>query len=138
MEASQPQDPAQADAENGTQDPQPSQETPTQDSGLQTPQPDQPVPSEAERQSTTGSVGPSGEPAEGTVSGTRFPSNEEQVAAQQQRDAELESARQEHNERTGGGDVQQGELQAQRDEHNERTGGGQQEQAPAESPQDQA
>jgi|1186.fasta_scaffold225047_3 hypothetical protein len=112
-------------------DPQDSQQEPTQDSGLQTPQPDQPVPSEEERQAQTAEVGPSGQPAEGTVSPL---SNEEQEAAEAQRQQELEAARREHNERTGGGPVNEGELQAQRDEHNARTGDASRPADPAEQP----
>ena len=133
MEASNPgQDPGQADVEDGTQDPNPpaadSQEQSTQDSQLTTPQPDQPAPSETERQEQaegpTAEVGPSGQPAEGTVAPAQFPSNAEQQAAEDQRQAELHTQRQEHNERTGGGTVNEGELQAQRDEHNERASAG--------------
>lgn len=107
------------------QPPQESQEQATQESNLQTPQPDQPVPTEEERQAqenpagSTASVGPSGQPAEGAVTGL---SNEEQEAAQATREAELEASRREHNERTGGGPVNEGERTAQREEHSARVG----------------
>lgn len=94
---------------NPQETPAESQETPTQDSGLQTPQPDQPVPTEAER---------SAQDAQPTESAPA----RDQVAEQAQRESDLEAQRREHNERTGGGDVNENELQAQRDEHNERTG----------------
>lgn len=106
-----------------------SQEQPTQDSQLQTPQPDQPAPTEAERQEQvdgpTAEAGPSGQPAEGTVTAPSFPTNQDQLDAEAQRQAERDAQRQEHNARTGGGEVQEGEVQAQRDEHNERVSGDQ-------------
>lgn len=43
---------------------------------------------------------------------------------QARRDAELEADAEEHNERTGGGEIVPGEREAARQEHNERTGGG--------------
>lgn len=131
MEESQGQDPNQADVNDGTQDPNPpadSQEQPTQDSQLTTPQPDQPAPSEAERQQQVdgpqATVGPSGQVAEGTAQPSQFPSGAEQQAAEDQRQADLHAQRQEHNERTGGGSVNEGEVQAQRDVHNERATAG--------------
>lgn len=126
MEASQ-QEPQESPVQDSQQEPQ-------QDSGLQTPQPDQPVPTEAERQAAEqtvpepgpqATVGPSGQVAEGTVSAPQYPTNEEQQAQADQREQDLETARREHNERTGGGEIREGELQAQREEHNARSGGGQ-------------
>lgn len=140
MEASQegqsdPQDQPETASEQGVQsDPQDqpetvseSQQEPTQDSGLQTPQPDQPVPTEEERQAQEAAplaeAGPSGQPAEGTVTAPSFPSNEEQQDAAVQRQAEVDEQRQLHNERTGGGEVTPGEVDAQREEHNARVAG---------------
>jgi hypothetical protein len=120
------QDQAQPDQADGSQDQgAESQGQSDQDSQLETSQPDQPAQPETERQvsqpdavgGSTGGVGPSGEPAEGTV--------RDQAAEAVAREGELESARSEHNERTGGGDVQPGEVQNARQEHNDRTGGGQ-------------
>lgn len=136
MEASQ-QDPQEPQAQD-------SQFEPQQDSQLQTPQADQPVPAEEERQQQEApvgpeaTVGPSGQPAEGTVSGSTFPSNEDQQATYDQQQAELEAERQLHNERTGGGDVAEGELQAQRDEHNARTAGTAEQADAVDGTQDQA
>lgn len=122
------------------QDPQPdqSQEQPTTDSQLTTPQPDQPAPTEAERQDdaqvsqpdsvggSTASPGPSGTPAEGTVSSPpQFPTGAQQNDAAAQREQELEADRRAHNERTGGGEIQPGEVQQARQDHCDRTGGGQ-------------
>lgn len=98
--APQPVDPNAADVEDGTQDP--------------------PVPTPGPE----ATVGPSGQVAEGTTQPSQFPSNADQQAAEDQRQAELDAQRQEHNERTGGGDVTPGELQAQRDVHNERASAG--------------
>lgn len=52
-----------------------------------------------------------------------YPTSEDQQAAHDQREQEREQLRREHNERTGGGEVQEGEVQAQREEHNARTAG---------------
>lgn len=130
MEASQypsnPQDQPTTPSEQAAD----AQQEPTQDSGLQTPQPDQPVPTEAEPQADpepvqaqTAEVGPSGQVAEGFAEPASYPTNEDLHAQEQAKQEELESAQREHNERTGGGEVQPGELQAQRDEHNARVAG---------------
>jgi hypothetical protein len=123
-------DETQQDQTQGGEQPAESQGQSDQNSQLETSQPDQPAQPESERQQdesqvsqpdvvggSTASPGPSGEPAEGTV--------RDQAAEAVQREGELESARSEHNERTGGGDVQPGEVQNARQEHNDRTGGGQ-------------
>lgn len=122
-------DETQQDQTQGGEQPAESQGQSDQDSQLETPQPDQPAQPETERQvsqpdtvgGSTGGVGPSGEPAEGTAS----PSSAQQEDAAVQREGELESARSEHNQRTGGGEIQSGEVQNARQEHNDRTGGGQ-------------
>jgi hypothetical protein len=109
--------------ENYNPDAIPAQEEPAADSNLTTEQPDQPVRPESERQSDgiTAEPGPSGQPAEGTVRPASYP---EQEQAEVQKEQELEQARRERSERTGGGEVREGEVQAQRQEHNQRTGGG--------------
>ena len=140
----------QGDGVDGSQDQgqqgegtQVSQETPTEDSGLQTPQADQPVPREGDRDGqgqetqpdavggSQASPGPSGQEAEGAVK-PRFeqpePSGPVTSGGEQdpvQREQELQDERQEHNARTGGGEVNDGEVQQARQEHNDRTGGGQ-------------
>lgn len=85
---------------------------PQQDSALQTPQPDQPVPADPETPAeavdenpagSTATAGPSGEPAEGTVAPSPYPTSEEQVEAHEQRQRELQAQNDEHNARTGGG-----------------------------------
>lgn len=47
----------------------------------------------------------------------------DQVAEEEQRQRELAAQRQEHNARTGGGEVQDGELQAANERHLEKTAG---------------
>ena len=47
---------------------------------------------------------------------------EAKVPTQEEFKRQEHEARVAHNERTGGGSVQEGELQAQREEHNRRTG----------------
>jgi hypothetical protein len=135
-----PVEPGQSDAtgQDQSQGDQPaqSQEQPQDDSQLTTPQPDQQVPNETERQQTddsqvsqpeaaTAEAGPSGQPAEGTVAPPQFPTGAQQEQAAVDRYDEQDAARQQHNERTGGGETQPGELQQARQDHNDRVGGGQ-------------
>lgn len=106
-----------------------SQQEANQDSGLQTPQADQQVPP-VNNDGVDGSQ--DAPPTEAAVSAP--PSSADQVAAEEQRQAERDAQVQEHNARTGGGAVQEGEVQAQRDEHNARVSG----EAQVDDSQDQA
>jgi hypothetical protein len=82
------------------------QEQPSQDSQLTTPQPDQPAPSEAERQTsdaaeeTAPPVQDQGADESQAAPASRFPTNEEQEAAQAQREQELRDDADEHRQRT--------------------------------------
>lgn len=137
MEASDTsgQDPAPYPTQDSGQPDANSQEQPAADSNLTTPQPDQPVQSEPERQDAgpsgepaQASAGPSGEPAEGTVReaprGAPVSNVPDAAAETVEQEQQREAARQEHNERTGGGEIQSNEVQNARQEHNDRTGGG--------------
>lgn len=107
--------------DSGLQTPQPDQPTPpeverqqTDDSQVAQPQAPQPV---------SGEPGPSGQAAEGTVS--PHPDAQQQASLAVQREQELEEDRRARQDRLGGeGEIRDGEVQAQRQEHNERTGGG--------------
>lgn len=119
------QDQSQAPTQDSGQPDANSQEQPADESNLTTPQPDQPVQPETERQpdGVTATPGPSGEPAEGTVSPDPA-ARQNLVSEEAQREYDRGLQRQEHAQRTGGGEVQPNELQNARQEHNDRTGGG--------------
>lgn len=124
-----------------------SQETPNTDSNLTTPQADQPVPPETERtgdgqqtqpeadpQPTDGSTAESNaaDAAEPQQAGVNFDDPYRKAAPLPERDQQAEhderelardAQRQEHNARTGGGDVQPGEKQAANERHLAKTAG---------------
>lgn len=113
MEASQENQ--GSDQEQTGQDAQPeqaqdSQQEPQDDSQLQTPQGDQPIPTEDEPTQDTSDAQPV-EQAPGAV---------DQDARQAQREADREAAQRAHNERSGGGEINDGEISEARDLHNER------------------
>lgn len=103
-----------------------------QDSQLQTPQADQPIPSEPERQAA--------QPTDATPQGSGAPVQDglqykdpfrkssplperDQQAEHDERERARDAQRQEHNARTGGGDIQIGERQAANEEHLAKTAG---------------
>jgi hypothetical protein len=120
-----------------------STETPTEGSNLTTPQADQPIPNEGDRTGEGQETQPTdGSTAEANAADAAPPQDagvsfddpyrksgslteRDQAAEEATKQAELDAARQLHNERTGGGEVQPGELQQAQQEHNDRVGGGQ-------------
>lgn len=112
---------------------QDSQQAPEQDSGLQTPQPDQPVPTpqtEGGNPDPPQAAPPvedapdATEAAQPVGQAPSAPPERDQVAEAADREAAREASQAEHARRTGGGDVRQGEIAEARDQHNERVGGG--------------
>jgi len=118
-----------------------SQQDPEEDSNLQTPQPDQPHPTETERREQerrkddrqsepqpqeSPDEQPEQQDPEEAYEGVNLRADvrregSEIVDLQVQREMELEAQRREHNERTGGGPVEEGETIVARAEHFKRT-----------------
>lgn len=127
MEASQSgsqtgQDAPSTAPQSETDAPAVAQDPGTQDSQLQTPQADQPIPPESERQqSEASSQDAAPVQDQGAPDKPSYPSNDDQHAAQEQREADRDRQRNEHAARTAGTEAPVGERQQLREEHLERT-----------------
>lgn len=99
---------------------QTSQEQSQQDSQLQTPQADQPIP--ATPQGSGAPVQDGLQYKDPFRKGADLPERDQQTE-HDAREAARDAQRQEHNARTGGGDIQIGERQAANEEHLAKTAG---------------
>lgn len=121
------QDSQQApEQDSGLQTPQPDQPVPTPQTEGGNPDPAQAAPPVEAAPDASQEAPPVEQGPDDTAppSDPAAPRNVDQNAAAAEREAAREAQQSEHARRTGGGDVRQGEIAEARDEHNDRVGGG--------------